>query len=45
VGEGFADAGHGIEFSDFFADPNVPGDANGVPVEGFSGEFFEVFFG
>lgn len=42
--EGFANAGHGVEFGDLFADPGVSGDADGGPVEGFSGEFFEVGF-
>ncbi len=45
VGEGFADTGHGVEFGDFLADPSVALDADGGPVEGFSGEFFETGFG
>ena len=45
VGQGLADAGHGIEFCDFLADPGVSLDADGGPVEGFPGEFFEPGFG
>jgi valyl-tRNA synthetase len=36
-GDGFADAGHGIEAGDFLADPDVAFEVDGVPVEGLAG--------